>query len=188
MCYIYYLLYEILQLHRYIFKKLRTESLKSIHLYTKEPPNDAKITDNAIIPMKSLANTFALIVLHKSKYLIQYSLLENRPRKLSLIIKTNYNRNRAYDQLMASEITLKNDHELLIKDYTNRLWLGNLNDVQRSLRVDDKIDLFVEVKYLGSLLGAAMALTVPIIGDQDNTHYLYYYLPRDGAVVRWNFR
>lgn len=178
-----------LQLHRYVFKKLRNESLKSIHLYTRETPTDAKMIDNAINPMNSLANSCALIVLHRSKYLIQYLLSENRARKLSLIIKTNFNRNRSYDLLMASEITLRNDHELLIKDYTNSLWLGNLNDVQHSLRSDrGKIDLFVEVKYLGSLLGAATALTVPIISDQDNTHYLYYYLARDGAVVRWNFR
>lgn len=136
--------------------------------------------------MNSVAKTCALILLHKSKYLIQYSLLENRPRKLSLINKRNY-LNRSYDQLMAAEITLKDDHELLIKDYTNRLWLANLDDMQRSLRDDDKIDLFIEVKYLGSLLGSATALTVPMVGDQDNTHYLYYYLPRDGAVVRWNF-
>lgn len=171
-----------------MFKNLRHESLKSIHLYTKEIPNDTKTVDNAIISANSLGKTCALIVLNKSKYLIQYSLLENRPRKLSLIIKTNYKRNRSYDQLIASEVTLKNDHELLIKDYTNGLWFGDLNDVQRSLRDDDKIDLFVEVKYLGSLLGAATALTVPMIGDQDNAHYLYYYLPRDGAVVRWNFQ
>lgn len=171
-----------------MFKRLRNESLKSIHLYTKETPNDSKHVDNAIIPANSLAKTCALIVLKNCKYLIQYSLFENRPRKLSLIIKTNYNRNRSYDFLMASEITLKDDHELLIKDYMNGLWLGNLNDVQRSLRYDDKIDLFIEVKYLGPLLGAATALTVPMIGDQDNAHYLYYYLPRDGAVVRWNFQ
>lgn len=180
-------LYALLQLHRYVFKKLRNESLKSIHLYTREPPNGGKIIDNTIVPMNSLARTCALIVLHKSKYLIQYSLLENRPRKLSLIIKTNY-RHRSYDQLMAAEITLKNDHELLIKDYTDSLWLANLNDMQRSLRDDDKIDLFVEVKYLGSLLGAATALCVPMFGDQENIHFLYYYLPRDGAIVRWNFR
>lgn len=162
--------------------------MKSIHLYTRESPSDATtIVDNTIIAVNSLAKTCALIVLHKSKYLIQYSLLENRPRKLSLIIKTNY-RHRSYDQLVAAEITLKNDHELLIKDYTNSLWLANLNDMQRSLRDDDKIDLFVEVKYLGSLLGAAAALSIPMFGDQDNIHYLYYYLPRDGAVVRWNFR
>lgn len=172
------------QLHRYVFKKLRYDSLKSIQLYTRELPNDA-IIDNTIIPMNSLAKTYALIVLHKSKYLIHYSLLENRLRKLSLIIKTNYV-NRAYDQLMASEITIKNDNELLIKDYTNGLWLANLNDMQRNRRDGNKIDLFVTVKYLGSLLGTATALTVPMVGDQD--HFLYYYLPRDGAIVRWNFR
>lgn len=180
-------MYPILQLHRYEFKRLRNDSLKSIHLYSRETAKDATVIDNTIIPINSLAKMCALIVLHRSKYLIQYSLLENRPRKLSLIIRTNY-LNRSYDQLVPAEITLKNDHELFIKDYTSSLWLANLNGVQRSLRDDNKIDLFVEVKYLGSLLGRATALTVPMVGDQDNTHYMYYYLPRDGAVVRWNFR
>lgn len=180
-----------IQLHRYVFKKLRNDSFKSIQLYTREAPNDAKIIDNnnAVIAKNSLAKTYALLLLHKSKYLIRYSLLENLPRRLSLIIKTNYSRNGAYDHLIAAEITLKNDHELLIKDYTNHLWVANLNDIQRSLHGDDgKIDLFVEVNYLGSLLGTATALTVPMVGDHDNQHYLYYYLPRDGAIVRWNFR
>lgn len=183
-------LHLISQLHRYVFQKLRSGSLKSIQLYTKETPNDAALIDNnnTIIPKNSLAKTYALILLHKSNYVIRYSLLENLPRKLSFIIKTNRSRSRSYDCLIADEITLKNDHDLLIKDYANRLWLANLNDMQRSLRDDGKIDLFVEVKYLGSLLGTATALTVPMVGDQDNMHYLYYYLPRDGAIVRWNFR
>lgn len=168
---------------------LRNDSLKSIQLYTREMPNDSALIDNnTIIPKNTLAKTYALILLHKSNYLIRYSLLENLPRKLSFIIKTSNSRSRPYDLLIAAEITLKNNHDLLIKDYSNRLWLANLNEMQRSLRDNDKIDLFVEVKYLGSLLGTATALTVPMVGDQNNTHYLYYYLPRDGAIVRWNFR
>lgn len=95
--------------------------------------------------------------------------------------------NRSYDVLMPAEITLKSDNELLIKDYTNGLWLADLKQIQRSLR-EDEIDLFVVVRYLGSLLGASTALTIPIVGDEESQHYLYYYLPRDGAVVRWNFR
>lgn len=182
----------IFQLHRYVFKRLRNDSFKSIQLYTREVQRDAIIDDNTIVPVSPLAKTYALILLHKCKYLIQYSLLENRPRKLSLIMKATYF-NRPYEHLIAAEITMKNDHELLIKDYSNRLWTANLNNMQRNRRrrsnAEDQIDdLFMEVKFLGSLLGTAIGTAVPMVGDQDNTHYLYYYLPRDGAVVRWNFR
>lgn len=173
----------ITQIHRYVFNKLKSDSLKSIQLYTKEA---SESIDNAIIQMNPVVKACALILLHKSKYLIQYSLLNDRPRKLSLIIKTK-NLHRPFDVLIPSEITLKNDNELLIKDYSNGLWIANLNQIQRSLR-EEEFDLFVEVIYLGTLLGTSTALTIPTVGDEDNNHYLYYYLPRDGAVVRWNFR
>lgn len=173
----------ITQIHRYVFNELRNDIFKSIQLYAKDP-NEA--IDNGIIKLNPLTKADAIILLHKSKYLIQYSMVENRPRKLSLIIMTKH-LNRSYDVLMPAEITLKSDNELLIKDYTNGLWLANLKQIQRSLR-EDEIDLFVVVRYLGSLLGASTALTIPIVGDEESQHYLYYYLPRDGAVVRWNFR
>lgn len=171
------------QVHRYVFDELSSDSLKSIQLYSSEP-NEA--IDNAIVQLNPMAKTGAIILLNKSKYLIQYSLLENRPRKLSLIIRTKHFK-RLYDVIIPAEITLTNDNELLIKDYANGLWLADLKQIQRSLREED-IDLFIEVKYLGSLLGASNALTTPTVGDEANQHYLYYYLPRDGAIVRWNFR
>lgn len=169
-------------MHRHVFNELKSDSLKSIQLYSKET---SETIDNAIIQMNPMVKKCALILLHKSRYLIQYSLLDNQPNKLSLIIKTK--KKHRYDILIPAEITLNNDNELLIKDYTNGLWAANLNRIQRSLR-EEEIDLFVEVKYLGTLLGTSKALTVPTVGDEDNNHYLYYYLPRDGAVVRWNFR
>lgn len=167
-------------MHRHVFNKLRHDSLKSIVLYAGEKPDNM---DHAVSPY---AKTCALILLHKSKYLIYFSLLENRPRKLSFVIKTKHI-NSSYDVLVASEMTLNNNSELMIKDMSNGLWLANLNQMKRSLN-QREIDLFVEVTYLGPLLGAATSLTVPTIGDSDNTHFLYYYLPRDGAIVRWNFR
>lgn len=172
-----------MQVHRYVFNELRSDILKSIQLYSRDS-NEA--IDNGLIKLNPLAKADAIILLHKSKYLIQYSMAENRPRKLSLIIMTK-NMNRSYDVLVPAEITLKSDGELLIKDYTNGLWLADLKQIQRSLR-EDEIELFVVVKYLGPLLGASTALTIPTVGDEENQHYLYYYLPRDGAVVRWNFR
>lgn len=96
-------------------------------------------------------------------------------------------RNGDYDVLIPAEITMKSDDELMISDHSNGLWFANLNKIKHNIRNKD-IELFVEVKYLGSLLGSPKALTVPPIIDDDTNQYLYYYLPRDGAVVRWNFR
>lgn len=54
-----------------------------------------------------------------------------------------------------------------------------------------KLDLFTQTNYnyyairaefIADLLGTSTALTVDPNGS------LYYYLPRDGAVVRWNSR
>lgn len=153
-------------MHRYVFNKFKSDALKSIQLYSKE------------------GKDYALILLHRSKFLIQYSLRSVRPKKLSLIIPT---RNGAYDVVIPAEITMKSDDELVIRDYSNGLWFANLNKIKHSIRNKD-IELFVEVEYLGSLLGASKALTVQPILDDDTNQYLYYYLPRDGAVVRWNFR
>lgn len=164
-----------------MFSKLKNGSLKSIQLY------DTEITDandNAIAETNPFVKTCALILLHKSKFLVQYSLWENRPRKLSLIIKT---KNLSSDVLVPAEITMKNNEELLIKDYSQGLWLANLTEIQQNSR-SEGIDLFVDVKYLGSLLGVSMAMTVPIYTDENSNRYLYYYVPRDGAVVRWDSR
>lgn len=141
---------------------------------------DIEGNGNAIVP---LATTSVLILLHRSAFLIQYSLRQDRPRKLVLVISKKA---KGYDVLIPAEITLKNDKELFISDHSNGLWLADLTKTKSNPNKGE--DSFVEVKYLGSLLGASTALTIPTMIDGDSSHYLYYYLPRDGAVVRWNFR
>lgn len=168
-------------MHRHVFSQLQNGSLKSIQLYAAET-TDA--SGNATTEINPFVKTCALILLHKSNFLVRYSMVENRLRKLSLIIKT---KNRSPDVLVPAEITMKTGDEFLIKDHSNGLWLGNLNEIQQNTRVEG-IDLFVDVKYLGSLLGASMTMTVPILADENSSRYLYYYLPRDGAVVRWDTR
>lgn len=140
--------------------------MKSIQLYAKE------------------SIEYALILLHRSTFLIQYSMLSVRPKKLTLIIPSN---GGAYDVLMPAEITMKGDNELVISDYSDGLWFAQLDKIKHNIRNKD-IELFVEVSYLGSLLGTARALIVPPVIDDEINQYLYYYVPRDGAVVRWNFR
>lgn len=152
--------------------------MKSIQLYVK----DGTETNN-VIQRNANTKTYALILLHRSRFLIQYS-VSVRPKKLGLVIPLQ---NGSYDVLIPEEITMKTNDELIIKDYSNSLWLANLNNIKHSIQYKD-IELFVEVKYLGSLLGISTALNVPPIIDGDTNQYLYYYLPRDGAVVRWYFR
>lgn len=128
---------------------------------------------------------YALILLHRSKFLIQYSMFSVRPKKLTLIIASR--NGGAYEVLMPAEITMKGDNELVISDYSNGLWIAQLDKIKHNIRNKD-IELFVEVNYLGSLLGTAKALIVPPVIDDEINQYLYYYVPRDGAVLRWNFR
>lgn len=168
------------QVHRYVFRNLKNGVLKSIQLYVKDGMDSY---NNAIVKRSLTTTTYALILLHQSKFLIQYSLLENRARKLSLIIPLS---NGLHDVLIAAEITIKNNDELIIKDHSNGLWMAKLSKIKHSIKSKD-VELFVEVQFLGSLLGAAKAIAIPSTTD-DIDQYLYYYLPRDGAVVRWNFR
>lgn len=168
-------------MHRFVFSKLQNGSLKSIHLYAQE---EIETNSNSILPMNSKVSTSAFILLHQSTFLIQYSLRQDRPRRLVLVVLT---KNRSYDVLIPAEITMKNDNELIVSDNSNGLWLAELNKIKPNTR-NKETDFFVEVKYLGPLLGASRALTIPIAIDGESNHYLYYYLPRDGAIVRWNFR
>ncbi|XP_031641194.1 uncharacterized protein LOC116352610 [Contarinia nasturtii] len=175
------LLRSNIEIHRYLFTDLKNDALKSIQLYIKD---DMDANNNAIVKRSSTATTYALILIHQSKFLIQYSLSDNRPKKLFLIIPLQ---SGAYDILIAAEITIKNNDELVVKDYNNNLWIAKLNEIKYSSIQSKNIDLFVEVKFLGPLLGSANALAIPQMVD-DIDQYMYYYLPRDGAVVRWNFR
>lgn len=165
-----------------MFTKLQSDSLKSIQLYEQK---EIEPNSNAILPINSIAKTFALILLHRSSFLIQYSLLQDRPQKIALVISI---KNRNFDVLIPAEITMKNNNEFMISDHSNRLWLADLSKIKPNTNKRIDADFFIEVKYLGQLLGASKSLTIPIVIDGDSNHYLYYYLPRDGAVVRWNFR
>lgn len=170
------------QVYRYVFNKLKNDSFKAIQLYAKK---ESEIDDNAITQRNANTMTHAIILLHQSNFLIQCSLLDHRPRKLTLIIPS---KNRPYNVLIPAEIAIKNDDELMISDHSNGLWMANLKNVRRNMMRGSKIELFAEVTYLGSLLGNAKTLSIPPPIDGDTNQYLYYYLPRDGAVVRWNVR
>lgn len=165
-----------------MFSKVKSDSFKAIQLYTKE---ESEIDNNAIIQRNAFSMTYALILLHQSNFLIQCSLVEKRPRKLTLIIPT---KNWPHDVLIPAEITIKDNDELVVMDHSNGLWVANLKNVRRNMLQSSKIELFAEVKFMGSLLGSAKTLSIPPMIDGDSNQYLYYYLPRDGAVVRWNFR
>lgn len=144
---------------------------------------DTESNSNTVIHNNLIATTYALILLHRSKFLILYS-LKNRSQKLRLMIQSKH---RAYEGLIPAEIIIKNEKDLVVSDHSNGLWMANLNKIKPNQRSKD-VELFVEVIYLGSLLGSSRAITIPPIFDVDTTQYLYYYIPRDGAVVRWNFR
>lgn len=135
-----------------------------------------------------MPETRAIILMQNEQFLIMYSVQENHPKKLYLV-KSGKNGPNKY--LIPHEITMKNKDELLISDRHNGLWLANLN-LMRSIIEKGRAkssNYVVVVKYLGSLLGSSTAITVPMINDADSFNAnLYYHLPRDGAILRWNFR
>lgn len=83
-------------------------------------------------------------------------------------------------------IAIRNNDQLLVLDKNNVLWSGNLFKV-KFVRKLSPLALFMSISRLGALLGKAQGLTTQTDESTEN-HYLYYYMPRDGAVVRWNFR
>lgn len=70
---------------------------------------------------------------------------------------------------------LKN--ELFVSDDCGRLWIAVLDVLKRA-----KYPHYyaIRVQFIANLLGPSTQLTV------DPNRALYYYLPSDGAVVRWN--
>lgn len=72
-------------------------------------------------------------------------------------------------------------------DTAKRLWVGDLHRLKpHKQRNACKV---LTITQLGTLLGYtdSMAVSATANGGLLND-YLYYYLPRDGAIVRWNFR
>lgn len=143
----------------------------------------------------SLANCDAIILLRDQKHVVLYSMQDIYPKKLSFVIATkpsSSKKSNIYNVLIPIEMTMKANNEILISDRYNCLWLANLNQIQSLNRKHGKedIDFYVEVKYLGTLLGPAKSLAVPNSFDSADISqkYLYYHLPRDGAILRWNFQ
>lgn len=178
-----------LQVHRYVFADLRHNSLKNIQLISNSRNDSNHNTKNQ---SDSLAQTLAVILLNDADHLLLYTINSSSPRKLTLLIPTKSTKSTksiTYNVLIPVEITVKSKNELLITDQNNGLWSADVNEIDYDSRViHKKIDLYVKIKYLGSLLGASTAVTVTQnIGSYINSKYLYYHLPRDGVILRWNF-
>lgn len=159
------------QVHRYVFNEFKGGSFKSIHLQHKLDSNDI---DAAI----DWITCRAFITLQNENYLIAYSLKAKTWRKLML---------SAAIEIIPQSIAIRNDETLLITDKGNTLWTGNLTQINV---YGKHRHLGIVLRLLGPLLGVSKSLSVPtngVSGDPNN-NYLYYYIPRDGAIVRWDFR
>lgn len=90
-------------------------------------------------------------------------------------------------EIIPQSVTIRSDETLLIADDLNTLWTANLTTIKVYGR---NRHLGIELQPLGSLLGVSRSLSLPTntVGNDPNNNYLYYYIPRDGAVVRWDFR
>lgn len=158
------------QVHRYVFKDLKGGSFKSIHLQHIFDSNDINAASESI-------SCRAFITLQNDKYLIMYSQKAKSWRKLLLSSAV---------EIIPQSITIRNDETLLVTDAVNILWAGNLTNVKVNRK---QRHLGIVLHPLGALLGVSRSLSVPTNGLTDlNNNYLYYYIPRDGAIVRWDFR
>lgn len=81
--------------------------------------------------------------------------------------------------VIAKDIVVLESGQLFASDECGHLWTAKLDLSKR-----EKTPRYLEitVKFIDDLLGSSTSLT----SDPDGS--LYYYLPRDGAVVRWNSR
>lgn len=167
---IYNLLKLNAEVHRYVFEEFKGGSFKSIHLQHIFDSNDIHAASEWI-------TCRAFITLQNDNYLIIYSQRAKSWRKLLL---------SSAIEIIPKSITIRNDETLLITDTVNTLWRGNLTNVKI---YGKQRHLGIVLRPLGALLGVSRSLNVPTNGLSDpNNNYLYYYIPRDGAIVRWDFR
>lgn len=81
--------------------------------------------------------------------------------------------------VISKDIALTRSGQLFASDECGHLWIAKLD----LLKQDSAPQYYeVRVEFIADLLGTSTALTVDPNGS------LYYYLPRAGAVVRWNSR
>lgn len=81
------------------------------------------------------------------------------------------------------QISFKRNKQLFIADEWGQLWTTQedlLNQIQVNNNDNDLDGNFVNVTFIENLLGPAESLCI------DPKDSLYYYLPKDGAIVRWN--
>lgn len=154
-----------------MFNEFKGGSFKSIHLQHKFDSNDISASSEWI-------TCRAIITLQNENYLIIYSQKAKAWRKLMLASAV---------EIIPQSIAIRNDETLLVTDAVNTLWMANLTNI----KVYGKHrHLGIVLRPLGALLGVAKAPSVPTSGlsSDPNNNYLYYYIPRDGAIVRWDIR
>lgn len=150
------------QILRHVFNEFNGNSFKSIHLQHKFEGNEQTYC-NAFITIKDV------------NYFIVYSQRDKIWQKILL-----------QNNVIPHQLTIRNNFELFISDKKNNLWNGNLSNINYNLSGKN---YFIELIYLGQLLGKSTSLIASTVNDEYGLNdYLYYFMPRDGAIVRWNFR
>ncbi|KAJ6645694.1 Major royal jelly protein 3, partial [Pseudolycoriella hygida] len=114
----------------------------------------------------------AIITLDRADFLIFYSLNKRRWWKLQLITSDGM-------VVIPKDIAILGTDKLYASDECGHLWTAEV-DVHKWTKA--KLFNEVRVEFIADLLGTSTALTIDPNGS------LLYYLPRDGAVVRWNSR
>lgn len=160
-----------------MFNDFKGNSFKSIHIQHKNNPNKQHSTNNS----SDTINCRAFITLENGNFLILYSLKDKRWRKVNLLSSV---------KIIPQAITIRNDEDILITDITNHLWKGNIRRM-KMYRKETKIQrIFIKLDQLGSLLGDSKSLVSSLDSFNGELYndFLYYYMPRDGVVVRWDLR
>lgn len=171
---IFNLLKRNAEVHRHVFSEFKGGSFASIQLRHKFDANDIHGHEGSF---GDWITCDAYISLHNEPFLILFSQRYKSWRRLhlisSILIKPN-------------QIAIRGDNELLLTDTTNNLWTGNLNRIQLNNRIERQ--LTINIMPVGALLGRSQSMVSSSMQTEPFREYLYYYLPRDGAIVRWDFR
>lgn len=154
-----------------MFTDFKGGSFQSIQLQSAHDSNEI----NAL----AHAEYRAIIALRKENFLIVYSQRSRTWQKLWLSSTVH---------VIPQSLIIRNDETVLVTDAFNTLWTGNLSSVKFYGQHRHRQSA-IPLRQLGKLLGMSKSLSVTSNGHNDpNAHYLYYYIPRDGAIVRWDFR
>lgn len=157
-----------MQIQRYTFTEYPGGAFHSIQIYTLPSPSKINFNNSA---------AYAIISLKRANYLLFYSFCDRKFIKLAFNIVV----------IIPHQILIHNEHELLIVDTANRLWIGELTRLKPYKNRKNYKTL--TITQLGTLLGYTNTLASTATSNTGIFNdYLYYFMPRDGAIVRWNFR